>query len=168
MLASVQDLRRTRRLLLAAAIALAALFSHGAGTAHASATDCRVVWQTVFGAPIPIMRYENCLHVSGASTRVDSITASWLPLRPGEWICDYRFRVRFRNASGTPVSTRYSGWHYGCNYSLNGASWTVSGAFSGFGYAPWYLGDNWSVIMDLYTDMGATHYGPSPYVRISA
>ncbi len=165
------DPRRARRVLLAAAVslvALLALLAQGAGTANASATSCKTVWQTVFNLPTPIMRYSNCIRVVGASTRVDSITASWNPLRPGEWICDYRFRVRFRNASGTTVSTRYSGWHYGCNYSINGAGWTVSGTFSGFGSAPWYLGDNWSVIMDLYTEMGATHYGPSPYVRISA
>jgi hypothetical protein len=165
MTARITHRRRAVGLVLSGAII--ALFAPGTGVAQASATKCDPVWQTVFGLPVPIMRYSNCISVTGNSTRVDKVSASWGGLRPGEWICDYKFRISFRGPKGVVKASRTGPIHYGCTYDPFTASYTTTADFPGYGSAPWYLGDNWQVRMELFTNINQP-YGPTPYVRISA
>jgi hypothetical protein len=159
-------------LALAAALALV----NAPPEAEASATRCKTTWAGIgdFGLT-PIPRFKICLEVEGERTRVDRVTASWIPLvgpPPVEWICDYRWRIMLRDSQGNVMDQGreqiLSPIHYGCFYGVppRAARFTTIGRFPRHGLAPWKLENNESVIVDLIVDYNRK-YGGSPYVRVT-
>ncbi len=112
-------LMRRARVVLALAILAASggVLSALPATASASAFGC-----TAAGSGLPwygLNSAYTCIDVGGSGNTVWSVEGEWFGIGT---LCNYRFRIRFRDIHGTLYETDYSPTHVGCRVAAG--SWT--------------------------------------------